>query len=145
MTTVETDRVQAALQGAWRLVACQSVHEDGTVSYPLGQNALGQLTYTDSGRVSAQLVRADQPRFASDDWREASKQEMTAAWPEYFGYFGTFTVDTNACTVTHRIESGWFPNLTGTEQLRRYRFEGNRLVLDADTAWGQVRNVWEKL
>jgi hypothetical protein len=95
--------------------------------------------------VSAQLVRINQPRFASDDWQQASTEEMCAAWPSYFGYFGTFTIDAEAAAVTHHIEAGWFPNLVGTEQVRSYRFEGGQLVLDADTTWGQVRIIWEKL
>jgi hypothetical protein len=102
--------------------------------------------YDDSDRVSAQLVRVNQPLFASNDWQQASADEMRAAWPSYFGYFGTFTVDTEALAVTHHVEAGWFPNLVGTEQVRFYRFEnGGQLVLDADTTWGRVRIVWEKL
>lgn len=123
----------------------ESINDDGTVDYPLGENAVGQLMYDDSDRVSAQLVRADQPRFSSDDWRQARVEEMSAAWPNYFGYFGTFTIDTSICAVIHHIEAGWFPNLPKTQQVRHYRFDNGRLVLDADTAWGQVRIVWKKL
>lgn len=143
--TGEAGRIRARLLGAWRLVTWQSVDRDGTVSYPLGEDAVGRLTYTDRGHVSAQLVRTHVPRFASDDWREATPQERAAAWPDYFGYFGTFSIDTAAGTVVHHIESGWFPNLAGTRQVRHYRFEDDRLVLDADTSWGRVRIVWEKL
>jgi hypothetical protein len=44
----------------------------------------------------------------------------------------------------HHIEGSWFPNLIGTDQVRYFRFEGDQIVLDADTEWGQVRIVWEK-
>lgn len=98
--------------------------------------------YDDSDRVSAQLVRIDQRPFASDDWQRASTDEMCAAWPSYFG---TFTIDADDRAVIHHIEAGWFPNLVGTQQVRHYSFEADRLVLDASTAWGQVRIVWEKL
>ncbi|MCI3273533.1 lipocalin-like domain-containing protein [Streptomyces cylindrosporus] len=145
MITDEADRVRSALLGAWRLVTWQSVDTAGSVSYPLGEDAVGQLMYTATGHVSAQLVRARMPRFASDDWRRATAEERAAAWPGYFGYFGTFTLDTDADTVIHHIESSWFPNLVGTRQVRHYRFEDGRLVLDADTSWGQVRIIWEKL
>jgi hypothetical protein len=143
--TTDADQVRAELLGAWRLVTWQSIADDGTTSYPLGDDAIGQLMYDDADRVSAQLVRVNQRRFASDDWRQASAEEMCAAWPGYFGYFGTFTVDAEAAAVTHHIDAGWFPNLAGTEQERRYRFEGGQLVLNAGTTWGQVRIVWEKL
>jgi hypothetical protein len=100
--------------------------------------------YTADGHVSAQLVRADQQVFGSDDWREATPAEMTAAWPNYFGYFGTYTIDADNAAITHHIESGWFPNLVGTKQLRYFRFDAQRLVLDADTSWDRVRIVWER-
>jgi hypothetical protein len=44
--------------------------------------------------------------------------ERAAAWPQYFGYFGTFSIDEAQQTVTHHVESGWFPNLAGTDQVR---------------------------
>jgi hypothetical protein len=66
------------------------------------------------------------------------------AWKGYFGYFGTYSVDSGERSVTHRIEGAWFPNLVGTDQVRRYRFEDMRLILDADTAWGHVRIIWER-
>ena len=138
--------VRQKLLGAWELVSWQSIGRDGVIGYPLGEDAVGQLMYDGaSNRVSAQLVRPHQSRFASDDWQEASPEEMVAAWPNYFGYFGTFTIDSDEAAVTHHIEAGWFPNLAGTDQVRKYRFDGDQLALDADTAWGQVRIVWRKL
>lgn len=145
MITLSAEQVRAELLGAWRLESWQSIKQDGTIDYPLGPDAAGQLMYDDSDRVSAQLVRVGQPRFASDDWRQASAEEMCAAWPSYFGYFGTFSIDAETKTVTHHIEAGWFPNLAGSQQLRHYRFDKHRLVLDADTAWGQVKIIWKKL
>jgi len=67
---------------------------------------------------------------------------MVAAWP---GYFGTFSIDARNAAVTHHIEAGWFPNLAGTDQVRHYRFDGDELVLDADTAWDKVRIIWRRV
>jgi hypothetical protein len=136
--------IRANLLGAWRLVTWQSINTDGTVDYPLGPDAVGQLMYTDNNRMSAQLAAVDQPPFASDDWRYATAEEMARAWPKYFGYFGTFAIDTDRGAVIHYIDAGWFPNLPGTQQVRHYRFEDDLLVLDADTEWGKVRIIWEK-
>ena len=136
-----SDRQQ--LLGAWRLVSCEEESEGG-VTYPFGQGAIGQISYDASGRMSAQLTRADQAPFSSEDLRESTSQERTTAWANYFGYFGTYTVDEERKTVVHRIEGSSFPNLVGTEQIRHYRFEGKQLVLHANMPWGNVRNVWEK-
>ncbi|HEX3732782.1 MAG TPA: lipocalin-like domain-containing protein [Mycobacteriales bacterium] len=142
--SADEEQIRVELLGVWRLVTWQVIDAVGTISYPLGEDAVGQLMYSDGDRVSAQLVAANQPRFSSDDWREARAEEMTAAWHAYFGYFGTFTIDTAAEVVIHHVEAGWFPNLVGTKQLRHYRLENGRLYLDAETAWDKVRIVWEK-
>jgi hypothetical protein len=145
MTNHDGSGVRARLLGSWSLVRWESIGADGQVGYPLGENAVGQLMYDGEGdRVSAQLVRANQQPFVSDDWQQAGREEMCRAWPSYFGYFGRFTIDARAAIVTHHIDAGWFPNLTGTQQVRHYRLDGEDLVLDADTAWGQVRIIWRK-
>jgi len=133
------------LDGTWSLVSWETIGPGGEVTYPLGKDPLGQLMYDDeTGAVSAHLVESGQHRFASDDWQQASAGEMVAAWPRYFGYFGTFTVDEAAETVTHHIRAGWFPNLADTEQVRHYALQGDRLTLDAETAWGAVRITWRR-
>jgi hypothetical protein len=102
-------------------------------------------TYDATGNMSAQLMRPKQPVFESEDWRRAAVEERAAAWGNYFGYFGTYTIDETVGAVVHHIEGSWFPNLIGTDQVRFFKFEGNRVILDADTEWGKVRIVWEKM
>jgi hypothetical protein len=140
-----TAEIRDRLLGAWRLVSWSGHSSAGDVTYPLGESARGQLIYSPEGRVAAQLVSADMARFLHDDWRAAGSGERADAWGKYFGYFGTFSVDEEKNAVIHRIEGSWFPNLIGTEQVRFFRFEGEKLVLDADTNWGKVRIVWEKI
>ncbi len=89
-------------------------------------------------------MRPNQPRFVDDDWRRAQLAERAAAWLGYFCYFGTYTVDEAAGTVTHRVAGSWFPNLVGTDQLRYVTLAENRLSLTAETPWGRVTLVWEK-
>jgi YD repeat-containing protein len=67
------------LLGAWRLVSWEARDATGRVTYPLGEDARGQLSYDGSGRMSAQLMRQHQARFASQDWRQASEKEKAAA------------------------------------------------------------------
>lgn len=145
MNAAHADQVRSRLLGAWRLVSWEAFDADGTASYPLGADAVGQLMYDGSGRMSAQLARADRPHFDDEDWLKARRDEIVAAWPDYFAYFGTFTVDADAGTVTHHIESGSFPNLASTDQTRTYRFDTDeRLTLDAESVWGRVRITWTR-
>jgi hypothetical protein len=132
------------LLGAWRLVSWYEVKADGEKVYPLGREAQGQIMYSDDGHVSAQLVRKDLAPFGSPDWREATEGERAAAWLDYFGYFGTFSIDEARQAVVHHVEGSWFPNLVGSEQVRLFRLDGDELILDAATDWGQVVIIWRR-
>ena len=118
--------------------------QDGSKRLPLGERALGQVVYTADGRMSAQLVRADRAPFASDDFRAAPVDVAAEAFQQYFGYFGSYKLDTGAGTVTHFIEGAWFPNLENKSQVRTFRFEHDRLILEAPTPWGVIRNTWRR-
>jgi hypothetical protein len=133
------------LIGAWQLESWFEISPDGTIAYPMGEDSVGQIIYTADGRISAQIARGNPERFRDDDWRKASEAESATAFMQYFGYFGRYSVDAERETVTHHIEGAAFPNLVGTRQVRHYRFEDSRLILDADTAWGRVRVVWKRL
>lgn len=134
----------STLPGAWSLISWTLIRPDGSHGYPAGTNAEGQLIYTLTGHVSVHLLVPGTPRFASDDLAAATAVEMTGAWPRYFGYYGRYTVDEAAGTVTHHIEGSSFPNIIGADQIRRISWDGDRLVLDADEAWGVVRMTWER-
>src|SRR4051812_39586220 len=105
--------------------------QDGSKRLPFGERALGQVVYTADGRMSAQLVSADRAAFASDDYRGAPVEVCAEAFQQYFGYFGSYTVDAGAATVTHFIEGAWFPNLENKAQVRTIRRESDRLILEA--------------
>jgi Lipocalin-like domain len=132
------------LIGAWDLREWSEIRSDGSKSYPLGEDAIGQILYTPDGRMAAQLVRINRQKFASDDWRKADPAEAARAFKEYFGYFGLYEVDLGSKTVIHHVKGSWFPNVEGGDQFRRFRLEGGLLVLDADTSWGKVRIVWAR-
>lgn len=80
----------------------------------------------------------------SEQREKATTEEIVAAWRGYVGYFGTYTIDEKASTVTHHVEGASFPNFVGTNQVRHYRFEGDRLILQADTASGHATIVWKR-
>lgn len=137
--------IRSRLIGAWRAISWYEKDAGDNWVYPLGKEAKGQLIYTSEGRMSAQLMNASLTRFAKGDWREATVEERAKAWLEYFGYYGTFSIDEERKAVIHHVEGASFPNLVGSKQVRYLRFDGERLVLHADTAWGQVQVVWERI
>jgi hypothetical protein len=142
--SIPREEIIRKLIGAWRLVSWSETKEDGMIDYPLGKDAIGQLIYSADGHIAAQRARKDMPPLHDEDWRSASMPESSRAWKSYFGYFGTFSIDDDEKAVIHHVEGSWFPNLAHTDQTRMFRFIGDELVLDADTAWGNVHIVWEK-
>jgi hypothetical protein len=132
------------LVGAWELSEWSEIQSDGKKSFPLGEDAVGQIVYSADGHVAAQLVRAVRQKFQSDDWRDASEKEGATAFKEYFGYFGTFSIDLAHQAVVHHVRGAWFPNIEGGDQRRSFQFDNARLVLDADTPWGKVRIIWRR-
>src|SRR5579864_3414615 len=131
--------------GVWKLVSYELRAPSGALSYPLGNDPVGRITYDAEGRMSAQLMRRNPPNFSNDDRRKATTEEMVAAWRGYVGYFGTYTVDEKAGTVIHHVEAAWFPNFVGTEQVRHFKLQSDRLTLESDQAGGgRATLVWRR-
>jgi hypothetical protein len=66
----------------------------------------------------------------------------------YFAYYGYYTVDENAATVTHHLELCSDRTLAGASNLRQIALEGPRLVLSGpmllDGRPHTIRVVWER-
>lgn len=145
MTDDTSQSIAQRLVGVWKLLEWSEILADKTKSYPLGEDAIGQLMYSADGHVAAQLVRTSRLHFQSGDWRAATDVEGARGFKEYFGYFGSFSIDLSQNAVVHHVQGAWFPNVEGTDQERRFQFDGNRLVLRAQTEWGSVLIVWERI
>ena len=115
--------------GAWTLVEWTNVR-DGETFLPYGENPMGQLVYTSSGRMGAALM-------SSPESPGANPRQSVAYW-------GDYTVDAAAGTVTHHVEGAFSGGMIGTDQVRYFRFEGeDRLVLSpggqSELTWVRVR------
>ena len=111
--------------GSWELVEWIAINPQGQRTYPFGENARGQVSYTADGRMSAHLMRPP------DDPADAP--------PQHMAYWGTFSVQEAAGTVTHHVIGADRPNWLGSDQVRRFRFDGpDTLILSVggqDLTW----------
>jgi hypothetical protein len=117
------------LVGTWRLVSYEAHAPSGETRYPFGEHVVGQLFYDAGGNMSAHLMGVDRPKFASSDSGLGTDAEMRAAFEGHVSYFGTYTLDPSAHTVTHHVRGSSYPNWVGHDQVRYYRIDGPYLVL----------------
>src|SRR5262249_11768838 len=78
---------------------------------------------------SGHVMRVDRPTFASDDSGAGTDAEVRAAFEGHVSYFGTYTIDPSARTVTHHVHGASYPNLVGHDQIWYQRIDGSRLLL----------------
>jgi Lipocalin-like domain len=113
--------------GTWRLESFEVRDDDGNVSYPMGPDAEGLITYTDDGRMAVQWGEANRPRLATPDWWSASDAEISAAARGFLAYSGTYEIRDSS--VAHRIELSLMPNWVGEVFVRTVTFDGDTVTL----------------
>jgi len=117
--------IRDSLVGRWRLVSYQASPPDGDPVFPLGQGARGVLDYAAEGLVSVHIMGEG-----------------------YFSYYGYYSVDDDARTVTHHLELCSDRNLAGASNLRHIELQDNRLVLsgsmELDGKPHTIRVVWDR-
>ena len=119
------------LIGTWKFKSMVLKSCTGKTVYPYGKNVFGILIYTPGEYMSALLMDPERKKFASDDLRSGTAEEIKQAYEKFDAYCGTYTVDEEKGTVTHRVEGAKFPNWVGTDQARHFELKGNRLYIRA--------------
>jgi hypothetical protein len=132
--------------GAWSLSSYElRLKSSGTITTPFGPHPVGRILYEANGQMSAELMRPEMTAFASNDPLRATDKEAASAWRNYIGYWGTYTMDVRAGTITHHIEGGWLPNWAGQNQTRTFQVSGDSLSLDADSAAWHAHLTWKRI
>ena len=118
---------QHSVIGTWSLVSYKARKADGVVSFPLGRDAIGYITYTADGHMSVAMMSADRTNYASGDLRGGTVEEKLAAAETYVAYCGSYEVQGDV--VVHHVEVAFFPNRVGTAQRRNFEVSGDTLRL----------------
>ena len=137
--------------GTWRLISWENRDAGGQLGYPLGPDALGYITYTADSYIFAQIMAAGRATLATQNPFGGVDAEAAAAARSHMSYCGKYEVRTGGENdeVVHRVAISDFPNWVGGEQLRFYRFEGEKLILSAppfQTKKGEITTflIWER-
>lgn len=117
--------------GTWHLIAYHA-EEGGVISHPFGPDASGLLVYTADGYMTGQVMRSGRLLLPSGYRKGGAPDIVLAAFDGYIAYWGRWQVDPDAGEIIHHVEGSLYPNWAGTEQRRKYYFEGDQLSLTAE-------------
>ena len=138
-----------SLVGAWRLVSMTRPDASGTIRPYWDDHPSGIIIYTADGHMAAQLYDSRRPRLEVP-WESASPEAARAAFTGLSTYFGTYSVDRQAGTVTHLVEGAMVPDWIGSKLVRAYRFlDENRIelrvVADSQVVTNGLVLVWQRI
>jgi hypothetical protein len=115
------------LLGTWQLKSfVREIPGTGERYDQLGQHPDGYISYSPDGRMVVLFVAGDQLRprgEPSDDERIKLHKSMLA-------YGGTYTVSPGK--VVHHIDIEWDGRRLGTDQVRFYTVDGDRLLIKTE-------------
>lgn len=137
-TRTPQDDAAKRLLGTWRLI---ETTVDGKPDPSRGLHPTGLLYYDATGHMALQVMpERGRPAFAGTD---PTAEEAQAALRGYSAYFGTYTLDEHAHTVTHHREGNINPGGLG-DFVRRYEFlPGDRVALRPMESQNEL--VWERI
>jgi hypothetical protein len=138
------------LNGTWRLVSAEDVHPDGS-SQPFpeyGPHPIGYLMYDSTGHMCVTLANPNPPHWADPAKPTDAERALTHRGME--AYCGTYEVREKEGQVIHRPEVAEWPHYIGSDQVRNFRFEGDRLILSLEETipnggWRRSRITWERV
>ena len=136
------------LIGTWKLVSAVSEElSTGQKTNIYKGTPIGFITYGADGRVTTIIVDSQRQKPVG---ATATAAEAEALFRSMAAYAGSYTIKGNQ--VIHRPDASWNETWTGTEQVRDYKFDGERLLLatapspNPFTGKMSVRTlVWEKI
>ena len=122
--------------GSWRYVGTRI---DGKPRDTRGANPKGIIMYDSLGYMACHVAP---DREVPKAGKEPTGEEAKAALADHIAYFGTWSVDEQARTVTHHRQGSMQPGDKG-DVVRGYEFAGDRLTLRPIGTTQEV--VWERI
>jgi hypothetical protein len=104
--------------GTWHIVSVEEVYPDGRKETPWGPNMKGAVSFDPHGQVLLMIIGGDLPNPAGKP-QEAARQVVA--------YFGTYSVDEGAKTITYTAERATIPAFDGLARKATVTVSGDEL------------------
>jgi hypothetical protein len=112
----------APLVGSWRLLSVEATFTDtGERVATFGPNPSGRVVVTPAGRIMFLITKSDRLPAANDAMKATLFNETIA-------YSGTVRLAGPGQFVT-TVEMSLFPEEIGTDKLRLFKIDGDRLII----------------
>ncbi len=128
-----TANLATAILGMWKLTSREDVDAEGKIHTDpfLGKDPAGILCFA-AGHFSAQFMKRD--RSGQENMPERARAENnTAGVNGYDAYFGTYSTDESAGTLTTHLEGSISHANIGSTYVRDVRVAGNELIVQLHT------------
>ena len=120
----------AALLGTWSMTSWKrEIVGTGEQIDALGPDPVGYINYGSDGRFYALVVSRNRSAPAS---LPPSETEKVKLFDSMLAYAGTYTVDDEK--AVHHVDVSWNQAWTGTDQVRFYKLEGDKLTISSAPA-----------
>lgn len=134
--------------GTWQLQSFEIKNSAGEVSYPYGTDAKGYLIYGQDGYMAVALMKANRANFDSADMSAANTDEKRVAFDTFASYCGTYEVQGEK--VIHHVQVSLYPNWSGSDQERFFKFFADQLVLSTPLSPAEGKEqtaivVWRRM
>ena len=114
------------LLGAWKLVSFEMEYQaSGKRKFVYGEEPKGYIIFTSEGRMMTVITGEGRKPAKTDEDRAALLRTM-------FAYTGIYRLEGDK--IVAKVDASWNEAFTGTEQVRFYKIDGDRL--DIISAWG---------
>lgn len=145
--------------GTWKLVTMTADLGGGRSKEPYGPTPLGYITYTD-GFMHAILMNSERPNVGTpveEFGRRSGVRRLafiirkltalarhSAAMMQATAYSGEWEI--HGDEVVHHVKASVLPDWIGTDLVRSYAFEQDRLTLTSKYPGGEsITLVWQKV
>jgi Lipocalin-like domain len=136
MVSGDTGSDRQRLIGSWRYVGSTL---DGKSQGERGASPKGIIMYDVHGHMACHVAP---DRYVARAGAEPTGEEAKAVLADHIAYFGTYSVDENARTVTHHRQGSVQPGDKG-DVVRGYEFVGDRLILRPVGTTREV--IWQRI
>lgn len=131
---------------SWALVEYKSESKDGDVLYPLGEDALGTIIFTEEGHTAVQIMANDRTQVLNQEAlaKYNTKVEKEMGQLGYHAYTGPFTIDEEESILTTHVELSLIPDYVGSKQARKASLDGDTLKL-SNVQHSERKLVWKRI